>query len=68
MKLWVLPIAVVVLVTAIVAAFWLLSPGAAFVVVAVLVVCVFGAAPVVFGLHSRRAETVRTRQKANTGR
>lgn len=65
MKLWVLPIAVVVLVTAIVAAFALLNPGAAFVLVAVLLVCGFGAAPVVFGLRSRRAATTRTKQKAN---
>ncbi len=57
MKLWVLPIAVLVLVTAIVAAFALLDPGAAFVVVAVLFVCGIGAAPVVFAVLSRRRES-----------
>lgn len=57
MRRWALPIAVEVLVTVIVAAFALLNPGAAFVVVAVLFVCGIGAAPVVFAVLSRRRES-----------
>lgn len=55
-QLWLVPVGVAAAAALLVATFALLDPGAAFVVVAMAVVVGLGAAPVVLGVLSRRAD------------